>query len=197
MPKRALLFVVLVTLVALVAACEDQTDDGVDGDATPSPTLVALETVPPPTEAGPTATPTPPPGIREEDLENRIEVLQFIASTIGAPEEAEVEVAYADVTGDGLEDGIVLVSPGGTLGNIAVFVFGYTADGLEQLLREEPPREARGGHIRAQAEGGQLVVSWPIYGPDDPNCCPSGGTRVRAYRWDGAALVLDDEAVEP
>lgn len=137
-----------------------------------------------------TVTLTPAPDIRQQDLTEQAGLRDFLAS-VGSVDVQPVEIIYADLTEDGVEEAVVSVASGGTAGNIAVFVFGYGAGGLRELLREMPPEEAYGGHISAHLESGQLVLSWPIYGPDDANCCPSGGLRDRYYRWDGSALVLE------
>jgi len=107
-------------------------------------------------------------------------------------------IVYADLTDDGVEEAIVSVDSGGSGGDFAVFVFGYGAGGLRELLREVAPAEAYGGHIRADLLDSEIRISWPVYGPNDPNCCPTGGIRERYYQWDGNALVLErEELTEP
>ncbi len=139
-----------------------------------------------------TATRTPAPDIRQQDLTDQAGLQEFLVS--GGSVEAEA-IIYADLTDDGVEEAVLPIASGGTAGNIAMLVFGYGPGGLRELLREVPPAEAIGGHIGARLELGQLVLSWPIYGPDDANCCPTGGRRDRYYRWDGDALVLEREEV--
>ena len=138
------------------------------------------------------ATLTPAPDIRLQDLTEQAGLQEFLAG-IATLDAEQGETIYADITGDGVEEAVVSVASGGTAGNLAVFVYGYGPGGLSELLREHPPDEALGGHIRARVESGQLILSWPIYGPDDPNCCPSQGFRVRYYLWDGSALALERE----
>ena len=183
------MFAASLLLTALAAACIESDTNGdlnVLGTAT-APATVEDVTAPA------TATSTPVLDIRAEDLATLPAVEGFIAQNGGELELSEV--IYADVTGDEVEEAIVPVASGGTLGNIAVFVFGYRPDGLRTLLEELPPGEAQGGHMRAEVESGQLRISWPVYGPDDANCCPSGGRRARTYVWDGGALVVDDETL--
>ena len=191
MPRRCLAFAVAIALIAFAASCGDVEPDGDETPAaSPPPTTGAGAT--PTSEPSPARTSTPAP--TGDDLGSLPALQDFVAQQGG-----EIIIArtiYADLTGDGTKEAIVPVSSGGeTLGDIAIFVVGQGPDGLEELLRALPPQEARGGHIEAGVESGQLVISWPIYGPDDANCCPSGGSRVRYYRWDGSALVIDREVV--
>ena len=37
---------------------------------------------------------------------------------------------------------------------------------------------------------GDLVETQPIYRPNDPLCCPSGGVAHEEYRWSGTRLTL-------
>ncbi len=191
MLRRDLTFTVPLILAALAAGCgEGGTDNG--GSSVSSTATATVE------EMVATATPTvptPAPEIRDEDLTSQPGLQAFLASFGG--EVLPSDTIYADFTEDGVEEAVVQVSSGGTLGNVAVFVFGYGPGGLQELLREIPPAEALGGHIRATQEAGQLVMTWPIYGPDDPNCCPSGGFRSRLYRWDGQELVIEREELTP
>ena len=190
MRRPRLVVVVSLALAALAAGCANETTDG---ESTPigasTPTTVERA------DATATSTPDsmPAPDIRAEDLALLPALQAFIGQNGGEVDAAEV--IYADLTGNGAEEAVVPVSSGGTLGNLAVFVFGYRPDGLRTLLEVLPPEEARGGHMRAEVESGQLLISWSVYGPDDANCCPSGGTRARTYGWDGNALVLDDETL--
>lgn len=180
MPNRVLLFAAAAALAAFAAACED-TDTNREATIFSTPTTPAtIEPV-----VSPTAT--------QEAQGEFPSAQEFISQQGGEVDPAEIMLA--DLTGDGAQEVIVRVTSGGTLGNIAVFV--YRADRITELLRELPPEEARFGHMRAEVEDGQLTVSWPIYGPDDPNSDPSGGIRVRTYVWDGNALVLDTEEIAP
>ena len=189
MLRRDLTFAVPLVLVALAAGCGEGGTDGGGSSASSTPTAEAM------TATATPAVPTPAPEIRDEDLASQPGVQEFLASFGG--EVLPSDTMYADFTEDGIEEAVVHVSSGGTLGNLAVFVFGYGPGGLQELLREIPPAEALGGHIRATEEAGQLVITWAIYGPDDPNCCPSGGLRSRYYRWDGQELVIEREDVTP
>ncbi|MCH8901168.1 MAG: hypothetical protein IIC88_02605 [Chloroflexi bacterium] len=171
---RSLSLAVLLALVALAAGCND-------GDETPSasptPLLTATATPVP-------ATATPVPDIQDEDLTQHPALQDLIAS--GGEVDAS-RIIYVDLTEDGVDDAVVPISSGGTGGDLAVVVLGYGPDGLGELLRALP-RETRS--IRATVQGGQLVTTEGVYGPNDALCCPSQ-ILTKWYAWDGSELAID------
>jgi hypothetical protein len=44
-------------------------------------------------------------------------------------------------------------------------------------------------------DAGKLMVTEPIFGPDDPGCCPSMLQRT-IYGWDGSALAIEEQLTE-
>ncbi|MEX0751123.1 MAG: hypothetical protein WD359_09980, partial [Dehalococcoidia bacterium] len=130
---------------------------------------------------------TPSGAIRERDLENDPAVQSLIEETGG--EYVQENVIYADLSDDGIDDAVVPVSSAGTLGNVAFVVLTPTDDGTVTLLRELP-RES--GGIALNVVEGKLVMLEPVFGPDDPECCPSL-LRQTTYGWNGAALALEDQ----
>ena len=186
MLRRDLTFAVPLVLVALAAGCGEGGTDGGGSSASSTPTAEAM------TATATPAVPTPAPEIRDEDLASQPGVQEFLASFGG--EGLPSDTMYADFTEDGIEEAVVHVSSGGTLGNLAVFVFGYGPGGLQELLREIPESSRSG--IRADITNGQLVTTEGVFGPDDPLCCPSQ-LRQRYYRWDGQELVIEREDVTP
>ena len=75
---------------------------------------------------------------------------------------------------------------------IAIFVFGYGADGeIEELLIATPAETS----ILATIEGGQLKTTEGVFTPGDIGV-PSQVLH-RYYIWDGSALVIDREEQEP
>lgn len=188
MLRRDLAFAVPLVLAALAAGCgEDATDGGGTG-ASARPTVE--ETVATATPTVPA--PAPAPDIRDEDLTSQPGLQEFLASFGG--EVFPGDTMYADITEDGVEEALVQVSSGGTLGNLAVFVFGFGPEGLQELLRALPESPRSG--ILADITAGQLVTTEEVFGPDDPLCCPSQ-LRQRYYRWDGQELVIEREDVTP
>lgn len=84
------------------------------------------------------------------------------------------------------------LSSGGTLGNVAYLVYTAVASGQPSLaLTREVDRSNAGGIIMSIEEG-KLVETAPVYGPEDPRCCPSK-LRLTHFRWDGAKLQVEKE----
>jgi hypothetical protein len=168
----------------LLVSCDD------DATSVPDPTVTAAVATDLPAETEP-ALPTVTPGasgIREFDFSTHADVAAFISQNGGTVD--TTAILYADLTGDGAEEAIVPVSSGGTLGNLAIFVFGYDSlYGATMLLQAVP--EGSGG-IRADLQEGQLFTDEAVFGPNDPQCCPSTVHRT-FYRWDGTALIVDRE----
>lgn len=111
------------------------------------------------------------------------------------------EVVYGDVTGDGVEDAVVVVEEvtGGSAVPDWVFVYGA---GPRPLWSFQTGDRAAGGLKEVRAEGGMLVVelfgtgkvpgdrerlSAPD-GTDSPACCPRTFTRSR-HAWNGSEFV--------
>lgn len=112
-------------------------------------------------------------------------------------------VSYGDVTGDGREEAIVVITAetGGTMVPHWIFVYGGGARGPELLWSFESGDRADGGLKAVYAEDGMLVVELlgrgklphapRTYGAEDETsvgaCCPSMFTRSR-YAWTGRAF---------
>jgi hypothetical protein len=164
------------TLLAalLLAGCgtgEDKNEEGVSSPVpSPEPTVVA-NTIVAQTD------------IQEVDFSQTPQGQDLVA---GGGEILPGTVIYADLTGDGQEEAVVPVSSGGTGGDIGFAVFTERNGTLEELLASTP------GRVMVEVDEGVLVETQPIYGPDDPNCCPSQLKKIY-YRWDGDALVVDHE----
>jgi hypothetical protein len=168
--RARVLLVALATLVGvvLVACGKEEAEE---------PTPVATATM-----EEPTTTPEPSADIRDVDLSAVPEVRRRLEE--GSGRLVEQDIQYVDLTGDGQEEAIVPLSSGGTAGNIALWVYGYVDDRLEVLLSR--PQSYK---IVGRVEDGTLVLVDPVYGPDDPNCCPSQ-LRNTYYEWDGSELAL-------
>jgi predicted small secreted protein len=173
---------ILVAAALLVAACDDGGAGG-DATATMSPAVTQLP-------SGTPATATPAPDIRQEDLGAQPGLTEFIDAAGG--QVAVERIEYADITDDGVDDAVVPVSSGGEGGDIGVFVYGYAAGGLQELLRVLPQQTQS---IVATIEEGQLVTTEGVYSPGDPLSFPSQLLH-RYYTWDGNALVVEREEQE-
>jgi len=130
---------------------------------------------------------TPSGEIRERNLANAPAVRSLLAETGGVY--APADVLYADLTEDGVDDAVVPIASGGTLGNVAFVVLTPTQDGTSVVLEGEP--SSKGGMAFDIVDGKLLVVE-AVFGTDDPECCPSL-LRKTTYAWNGAALALEDE----
>jgi hypothetical protein len=195
MPGRSLIVAalpVLVGLAALAAACGG---GGANGTATPSASPPATgdartATVTVAATPGDVASPTPAPDIRQEDLPEQLGLQDFLA---GAGGEVDADrITYGDLTSNGVEEAVVSVSSGGEGGDIAVFVYGYGAGGLEELLRVIPENRS----LSASVVDGALTVTEPVFAAGDPLCCPSE-IRTTTYGWDGSNLTVTHQTTEP
>jgi hypothetical protein len=90
---------------------------------------------------------------------------------------------FADLTGDGRPETVVTIFSGGTAGAIAFYVLTGEGSGLHSIKSSN--REYK---IGVEVVGGRLQVTRPLYGAQDPNCCP-GHLEITTYRYDGVRLV--------
>ncbi len=141
----------------------------------------------PPAEA--TATATPGPSIDEVDFSQVPAVEDLLAESGG--QVLPQEVILTDLTGDGADEAVVPINSGGTGGDVAYAVFTYRDGGLDEILQVRP----EAGRVSVSVEEGMLLETQPVYGPEDPLCCPSQ-LRHTYYRWDGDELVVDHEETE-
>lgn len=165
-------------LAALAVGCNGG-DAGAGATATLEP--VASPTV---------ATPATPVDIRQVDLASEPGIAEFLGTRGGAVDADRI--LYADLTGDGNDEAVVPVSSGGEGGDIAVFVFGYIGDAVQELLMAQPAETS----MTAAIENGQLVTTEGVLAPDDRFGFPSQLLR-RYYTWDGEALVVEREEQVP
>ena len=168
------------TAAALLSACGG-------GSGTKSTTA----TRPASPAATSSAVATPALGIRTLDLSRAPDVQALVASTGGAY--VQSGVIYADLTGDAIDDAVVPISSGGTLGDVAFLVLALSGTGTKTLLKVAPTDGAGGVSVAVVA--GKPVMTRPLYGPEDPNCCPSA-LRKTTYAWDGAAFKEESVTTE-
>lgn len=164
--------------LSLVAACGH---GGGGHEASPTPAG----------SPGVTVTPVQQSPIFDVAFPQAPEVAEFLASAGG--EVRQDAILFADLTGDGQEEAIVPVSSGGTAGDIAYFVYTMRDGALDLLLSVVPET----GRVQVEVgPGGRLTERQPVYGPQDPECCPSR-VRTRIYAWDGQRLgVVSDDTEE-
>jgi hypothetical protein len=175
---RRLPAALLVSLALAIAACGGGSDD----DDDPTATLPPVETAAP-TAAGPSD------AIRSLDLE-QADAVQAFAAEIGGTY-VQTNVLYADVTGDDVEDAVVPLSSGGSLGDVAFIVVTLEGEtGVAEVLRHD----AREFGVSVRIDDGRLVAVEPVPGPDDPFCCPS---QIRTTTWvgDGGTGLTEESSV--
>ena len=177
--------VVKCLLGVLAAACSG----GGGGEKTPVATGQPTRASSPVTTRAPQQTPSI--DIREVDLEALPEVQATLEENGGLY--VQENVIYGDVTNDGFDDAVVPISSGGTLGSLGFFVF--SLNGAEpKMLLSEFPDSAPG--LAVAIEGEKVVLTQPVPGPDDPECCPSLLQKT-VFAWNGAALALEGVSTEP
>jgi len=185
-PRQFAIGSIVVALTFFAAAIAGCGGGGGGGAKTPSGSRSPAAT----SSSVATAT-TPSLGIRELDLSKVDDVTAIVASTGG--QFVQTSVIYADLTGDGVDEAIVPISSGGTMGDVAFLVLAASGRGTKTLLKEVP-LGASGGLSVAVLDG-QLVMTQAIYGPEDPNCCPSALRRT-TYVWNGTSLAVQSIKTE-
>jgi hypothetical protein len=185
--RPAVLALAIVTLSAAAAALAGCGGGGGSKTATParspSGSITALATS--------STTVTPSLGIRTLDLSKVADVRSVAASSGG--QFVQTNVIYADLTGDGIDEAVVPISSGGTLGDIAFLVLAPAGDGTRTLFKEAPAGGS--GGLVVSVVDGQVMMTQPVYGPDDPLCCP-GALRKTAFAWDGATFAVQSVKTE-
>ena len=108
------------------------------------------------------------------------------------------KVLYHDFDGDGFDEAAILGYSclAGTGGADLHGVFTRSASGgtVELAISDAGDKKAAEnlrGHVDIRVADGNFVEEFPIYRDKDPNCCPSGGIRRFAYRWNGKAFQAD------
>jgi hypothetical protein len=176
--------VVLSVAAAAVAAC-----GGGGGSKSATPARSPSGSVTASSTSSTTATPSL--GIRTLDLSKVPDVRAMTAAMGG--QYVQTGVIYADLTGDGVDEAVVPISSGGTLGDLAFLVLTPSGGGTKTLLKEVPLGGS--GGLAVAVVDGQIVMTQPLYGPDDPACCPSA-LRKTTYVWNGTAFVAQSIKTE-
>jgi hypothetical protein len=100
---------------------------------------------------------------------------------------------FVDVTGDGRQDALILVSTGGAAGAVALYVFsthGQTAtDGNDQTSLKVVFRVQSLYDASLRISGTTLSILEPKWSKGDDLCCP-GKLRERDYTFDAKALTF-------
>ena len=104
-------------------------------------------------------------------------------------------IVYADLTGDRVDDALVIVESGGTAGDLGAAVFSADEGGKPRLLGYID----RAGKVEVRLAGpvaGVIVATQGVYAPADAQCCPSKLREV-VLRWDGKQFaVITDQVID-
>lgn len=95
--------------------------------------------------------------------------------------DAEVDYGYASNGADLL---IVPLESGGSGGVFTTLVF----TSIRRHPRLVGTIASPGGHLSVFIRRGEVTAQSPVYGPDDPNCCPSALSYAQ-YAFDGLRLT--------
>jgi hypothetical protein len=137
-----------------------------------------------------------PPGdaqaVRNVDFESLPEA-KTLLDQLGSGKVEEGATLYADLTGDRREEAIVPVSSQGTLGNIAYLVLRLDSGKPQVVLTRTVDRTSASG-LQMSVDGGVLLETRGVYGPEDPFCCPSQ-LRQTTFYWDGSQLQVEAETL--
>jgi hypothetical protein len=105
------------------------------------------------------------------------------------------DVMYQDLTGDGVDEAVVTVRYEGSGAYLDYYIFTYDGGDLVNLFADY---DISHGYVNFGSLPGSIVVDEPVYGPADPNCCPSQ-IKYTTYTWSASARVFvltTEEVVE-
>lgn len=172
---------------AAIAACGG--GSGNNKSATPPATITPAGTRVATGTPAPASTPSG--DIRSIDIAKVPDVAAMVQDTGG--QFSKDNVLYTDLTGDGVDEAVVPISSGGTMGDIAFLVLTTDGAGTKTLLREYPTDQTG---LAIAVKDGKVVMTQPVPGPDDPLCCPSF-LKHTTYGWNGYAMAIEGVTTDP
>jgi hypothetical protein len=98
------------------------------------------------------------------------------------------DITFADLTGDGRSDAIVLVETGGVAGAVALYVFSTDGEAEDSDLRVVY-RSQRLYRANTEVAGAELIVRTPRFAKADDVCCPAKIVQ-RTYAWSAGSKTL-------
>lgn len=99
---------------------------------------------------------------------------------------------FADVTGDGRSDALVLVTTNGAGGTVALYVFsthGQRTDGEREAQLRVVYRNQSLYRATLKLTGSTITVLEPVWSSGDDLCCPAR-RRERDYTWNESARTF-------
>lgn len=97
-------------------------------------------------------------------------------------------IEFADLTGDGRSDAVVLVDTGGAAGAVALYVFSTDGEDADSPLRVVY-RSQQLYRASAAIADGALILRAPRFEEGDELCCPAKVVE-RVYVWSDGARTL-------
>lgn len=190
---RALVSIVALSLVGLAASVSAACGGEDDAAAPLTSTVTATATSAATPRAGATSVATSTAGarprlasLRDADFRSMPYVGELV-DRAGGGEVATDRVRFVDLTGDGVEEAVVVVE-GGTQGDIGVGVYRLVGSRAELAFF----RQLSG---RVQVRDTMIVVQVGVPQPGDPACCPSR-VRETVFGWrDGEFRQLSEQVV--
>lgn len=98
------------------------------------------------------------------------------------------DITFADLTGDGRSDAVVLVDTGGVAGAVALYVFSTHGEDQDSDLRAVY-RSQRLYRASSEIADATLIVRTPRFAEGDDVCCPAKIVQ-RVYAWSAGAQTL-------
>lgn len=98
------------------------------------------------------------------------------------------DITFADVTGDGRSDAVVLVDTGGVAGAVAVYVFSTDGEAADSELRVVY-RSQRLYRVSTEVADAALILRTPRFREGDDICCPAKIVE-RTYAWSAGSKTL-------
>lgn len=175
--RRALGAIAALVIAALLAGVSVGSGQSADEDKTGARAAVARESeTPPRCSEGSVAT----------ELERRTLLNRRDFSGVE-------QVSCQDLTGDRIPDGLFVRGSTGSSGTMGWGVLVGQKSGRWDLSLF---RQAEAG-VQIHAEGGRVIRRQPIYQPEDPHCCPTGGTEVEVYMYRDGRFEAIEQYSEP
>ncbi|MGW0563421.1 hypothetical protein ACWDZ4_23155 [Streptomyces sp. NPDC003016] len=100
-------------------------------------------------------------------------------------DEYPVDTSYGKLTGGAANDVVVNVMTCGDAVGVGTYVYREDGGAYENVFAAEGPA------VYAEIDRGDLVLTKPVYGKDDPMAYPSG-EEVITYRWSGSKFTVHD-----
>jgi hypothetical protein len=98
------------------------------------------------------------------------------------------DIVFADITGDGRSDALVLVENGGVAGAVALYLLSTDGEAADSPLKAVF-RVQRLYRATVAPAGDSLTIRTPHFARGDDVCCPAKILQ-RTYQWNAAAKTM-------